>query len=453
MSNETSESKSSPVKNSASDVRNRRSCLARVNDNNYSGNNVMTVPETKWVHIYINGDEHFSGCRCVVNSRYYRNLDMFLSYLTERLQPSFGAIRQLYTPINGHPVLNLDDLISKQNYVVAGSERFKKLDLGYSDFGGKRNKRSRFKPKSKFKVAKAKSQCHSTLVIYLYQNGNYKMKPQKMNFQTQDLENLETVYKKISEVLKWGSIKRICLLNGKPVRSVEELISNQSYVAVGKHELFKVGYYGYNTQKINSARTLYHHPSQKSSVITTRSGIHSRSSAQSLKLNRSLSSCKSNRATPVSKSMIIKNFDKNISNAFNNMEEYQCLSAYEDFMLKTSSAKSNLVTKINLDLDADLGGIFRSKMQNSQTVGASEIEDSSETIVDLPVDLLEAEEIEDDITPDMERSMQHLSLDVPEEIVAYLPSMQNKNSGNRQVSASKYNSSHSQNLDIHNIFV
>ncbi|GIY79521.1 hypothetical protein CEXT_76001 [Caerostris extrusa] len=92
-------------------------------------------------------------------------------------------------------------------------------------------------------------------------------------------------------------------------------------------------------------------------------------------------------------------------------------------------------------------------MQNSQTVGASEIEDSSETIVDLPVDLLEAEEIEDDITPDMERSMQHLSLDVPEEIVAYLPSMQNKNSGNRQVSASKYNSSHSQNLDIHNIFV
>ncbi|GIY79523.1 doublecortin domain-containing protein 2 [Caerostris extrusa] len=311
MSNETSDSKSSPVKNSASDVRNRRSCLARANDNNYSGNNVMTVPETKWVHIYINGDEHFSGCRCVVNSRYYRNLDMFLSYLTERLQPSFGAIRQLYTPINGHP----------------------KLDLGYSDFGGKRNKRSRFKPKSKFKVSKAKSQCHSTLVIYLYQNGNYKMKPQKMNFQTQDLENLETVY------------KNICLLNGKPVRSVEELISNQSYVAVGKHELFKVGYYGYNTQKINSARTLYHHPSQKSSVLTTRSGIHSRSSAQSLKLNHSLSSCKSNRATPVSKSMIIKNFDKNISNAFNNMEEYQCLSAYEDFMLKTSSAKSSLVTK------------------------------------------------------------------------------------------------------------
>ncbi|PRD30385.1 UNVERIFIED_CONTAM: hypothetical protein NCL1_26557 [Trichonephila clavipes] len=100
-----------------------------------------------------------------------------------------------------------------------------------------------------------------------------------------------------------------------------------------------------------------------------------------------------------------------------------------------------------------MGGIFRSKVQNSQTVGAAEIEDGPETLVDLPVDLLEAEEIEDEITPDMERSLQHLSLDVPDEIVAFLPSMQKKNSGDRQVSANKYNISHSQNLDVRNIFV
>ncbi|GFU69432.1 doublecortin domain-containing protein 2 [Trichonephila clavipes] len=164
MSNEITElNESSPTKNSALDPRNRRSCHVRRNDNS---NNVMNLPETKWVQIHINGDEHFSGCRCVVNNRYYRNLDMFLSYLTERLQPSFGAIRQLYTPVNGHPVLNLDDLVSRQRYVVAGNERFKKLDFGYSDIGGKRNKRSRLKVKSKFKVTKAKPQCHNALFIY-----------------------------------------------------------------------------------------------------------------------------------------------------------------------------------------------------------------------------------------------------------------------------------------------
>lgn len=66
--------------------------------------------------------------------------------------------------------------------------------------------------------------------------------------------------------------------------------------------------------------------------------------------------------------------------------------------------------------------------------------------------------IQDEITPDMERSLQNLSLDVPEEIVAYLPSMQNNsksvhNAQETQVSSNKYNLNHSQTLDIHNIYV
>lgn len=41
-----------------------------------------------------------------------------------------------------------------------------------------------------------------------------------------------------------------------------------------------------------------------------------------------------------------------------------------------------------------MSGIYRSKTQNHLTVGAVEIEDSPETVVDLPVDLLDAEEVE-----------------------------------------------------------
>lgn len=59
--------------------------------------------------------------------------------------------------------------------------------------------------------------------------------------------------------------------------------------------------------------------------------------------------------------------------------------------------------------------------------------------------------IQDEITPDIERSMQHLSLDVPEEIVAYLPTITNK-TNERQNSSSKYDLSHSQTLDTHNVF-
>lgn len=131
MSNENlSSSELSPARYSALESRNRRSCHTRNNNSSHDGTNLVSIPETKCIEIYINGDEYFSGCRCVVNSRYYRNLDMLLNYLTERLQPSFGAIRNIYTPVNGHPVKNLDDIVSKQKYVVAGNERFKKLHFG-----------------------------------------------------------------------------------------------------------------------------------------------------------------------------------------------------------------------------------------------------------------------------------------------------------------------------------
>lgn len=99
-------------------------------DNNHVNSNIMNIPDSKWIQVFINGDEYFSGYHCVINSRYYRNLDMLLNYLTERLKPSFGAIRNIYTPVNGHPVNRLEDLISKQKYVVAGNERLKKLEFG-----------------------------------------------------------------------------------------------------------------------------------------------------------------------------------------------------------------------------------------------------------------------------------------------------------------------------------
>lgn len=120
---------SDDIEPSTSNVKNEVSDNQKTNENNITSN-VMSFPDAKWIQIFINGDEHFSGCRCVVNSKYYRNLDMFLNYLTERLKPSFGAVRNIYTPVNGHPVYKLEDLISKHKYVVAGNERFKKLSFG-----------------------------------------------------------------------------------------------------------------------------------------------------------------------------------------------------------------------------------------------------------------------------------------------------------------------------------
>lgn len=80
----------------------------------------------KKVHIYSNGDRFFTGRRFVINPRHTRNYESFLSQVTTSLQPTFGAIRVLRTPENGHPVGDLSDLETGRSY-VACAQKFIKL--------------------------------------------------------------------------------------------------------------------------------------------------------------------------------------------------------------------------------------------------------------------------------------------------------------------------------------
>lgn len=87
--------------------------------------------DTKTIHIYQNGDSFFPGIRCIINPRQTRSFSSLLSFLTGRLKPSFGAVRNVYTPVNGHRVTELEKLKTNKQYVAAGTERFKKINPGY----------------------------------------------------------------------------------------------------------------------------------------------------------------------------------------------------------------------------------------------------------------------------------------------------------------------------------
>ena len=80
----------------------------------------------KKVHIYSNGDRFFTGRRFVINPRQTRNYESFLTQVTYSLKPSFGAVRVLRTPENGHPVCDLSDLETGRSY-VACAQKFVKL--------------------------------------------------------------------------------------------------------------------------------------------------------------------------------------------------------------------------------------------------------------------------------------------------------------------------------------
>lgn len=80
----------------------------------------------KKVYLYRNGSIH-AGPKCmVVNDRQVRDFSSFLSRVTSGIRAPV-AVRNIYTPGEGHRVNRLDDLRSGHYYVAGGNENFKKI--------------------------------------------------------------------------------------------------------------------------------------------------------------------------------------------------------------------------------------------------------------------------------------------------------------------------------------
>lgn len=81
--------------------------------------------KAKKIYLYRNGLGQ-EGKVMVINDRVVRDFSTLLTHATSGLKAPV-AIRNLYTPLNGHRVGNLDDVQSGQVYVAAGQEKFKKI--------------------------------------------------------------------------------------------------------------------------------------------------------------------------------------------------------------------------------------------------------------------------------------------------------------------------------------
>ncbi|XP_055087266.1 doublecortin domain-containing protein 2B [Periophthalmus magnuspinnatus] len=204
------------------------------------------LPPVKRVVVYKNGDPFYCGRRFVVNQRQVSTMEAFLTEVTQSIGASL-AVRNLYTPRQGHRVTDLQELRTGAQYVAAGFERFKKLD--YVNAGMKKQPTTR--EETQIKViqnpnvsAKWRKFIPIPCIIHVFRNGDLLCPPFRFiiprNMQ-QDLEQiLSLVTDKVS--LRTGAVRRLCSLEGVPLSSASELKTGHSYVAVGTERFKKLPY-------------------------------------------------------------------------------------------------------------------------------------------------------------------------------------------------------------------
>ncbi len=82
--------------------------------------------KAKRVFLYRNGLQHTHPKCMVVNERQIRDFSTFLTRATSGLRAPV-AVRNIYTPNEGHRVNNLADLQTGGHYVAGGNEQFRRM--------------------------------------------------------------------------------------------------------------------------------------------------------------------------------------------------------------------------------------------------------------------------------------------------------------------------------------
>ncbi|CAL8290352.1 unnamed protein product [Gadus morhua 'NCC'] len=205
-------------------------------------------PPTKTIIVYRNGDAFFPGRKLVVKQRQVTTFDTLLTLLTSGLEASFGAVRNVYTPREGHKVSELEELRTGERYVAAGAERFKRLSyLLITPRKPEPKKKEEIKPVTHSRIvvpARCLRSNKDSCTINVFTNGDVFVPPARILIPKFTLSSWEKVLALVTEKveLRTGAVHRLFSLEGRPLRGPEDLRSQQYYVAVGA-ERFRVKAY------------------------------------------------------------------------------------------------------------------------------------------------------------------------------------------------------------------
>lgn len=92
----------------------------------------------KRVVFFRNGERFFDGLHLRITPHRYLDFSHLLTDLTNKI-PTYlnlpNGVRNIYTPVGGHRITDLEDLKDKGQYVCAGTESFQAVPYGVYEGG------------------------------------------------------------------------------------------------------------------------------------------------------------------------------------------------------------------------------------------------------------------------------------------------------------------------------
>ncbi|RXN01735.1 Doublecortin domain-containing protein 2 [Acipenser ruthenus] len=207
--------------------------------------NFLSQPVVKNVLVYRNGDPFFEGRRLVVNEKRVSSFESFLKEVTGGVQATFGVVRNIYTPRDGHRVGALDDLQSGEQYVAAGREKFKKIDF---DFTVDSFIFPQIKPVAHSRIAVSARflrPIQEPCAIFVIVNGDILNPAVRLLIPRRILSQWDPILEMITEKMSLrilGAVRSLYTLDGNLVSDRKELENGQFYVAVGREKFKKLPY-------------------------------------------------------------------------------------------------------------------------------------------------------------------------------------------------------------------
>nr|XP_056703029.1 doublecortin domain-containing protein 2B [Euleptes europaea] len=351
---------------------------------------VAVAPLAKNVMVYRNGDPFFNGRKFVVSQRRFLTFEAFLNEVTSTIQAP-AAVRNIYTPRQGHRVTELGELHNGCQYVAAGFERFKRL--AYLKPGMKQLSENQKTGRAQSypvisRRANVLERCRRPVnvpcVIHVFRNGDLLSPPFRLVLSKSSLQQWNTVLGLLSERanLRTGAVQKLCQLNGNAISCGDQLVSGSYYVAVGMEKYKNLPYVELLVPQKVVHRSPRNHPNNR------RRNCNREDFQLDLRRVRSTG-------------VVEKDSGPGSSPAPHEKARKHLLSEEEkqERIIYTKPVRVGQISWNSRQWSDQEGSVYKLKGARKEMQGAQEVGEDEDTQVELPVDQKVAEMVEEEVMP------------------------------------------------------